>query len=199
MADSSVILTAEPSVPESPAPDFATISLALLPLIAFLLILIWGKKRAKRKKMAVEMSYNLIALELLAFLMLPICEQPFDCAFWAAIPILMFAALLSFIYHSARREAHHHLRVAKAMSEGHIDNSSLLQGEIEQNMPWEPKPESREQRETKEQTKEQTKEHFPSKKEHSPEDHEHIEKTLDGVLKKSSGKKGKKKKKSKKD
>ena len=178
MAD-QMILTAEPTVSEAPGIDLVTISIALLPLLALILLLMWGKKKKGRKKRTVELSYNIIALELLLFLLLPICKQPFDCALWAAIPIIMFAALLSFMYHSLSKEANHHIRIAKAMSEGHVDKVGLLQGEIEEDLAREKK---------NPQKKEKPRDIVYPNPPKSKNDHEQIERTIDEVLKKKSKK-----------
>jgi hypothetical protein len=80
----------------------------------------------------VEASYNLIAIELLLYLLLPICNQPFDCSFWAIIPLAMIGILVVFIYHRRHREAEHRMRVTKAASEGHVEETGLFQEKLEE-------------------------------------------------------------------
>ncbi len=116
----------------APAPDISTILLAVAPFIIFLLVLWWGSRKKARKKITIEMAYNLIALQLLVFLFLPLCELPFECGVWALIPIAMFAGLVAFVYYRMSKEAQHHMRVIKAIQEGHIGYAEVLQGQIEE-------------------------------------------------------------------
>ncbi len=109
-----------------PSLDLGTVLTALAPFAAFALILVWGVRRRKNRKMAMEMAYNMIALELLLFLLLPICEQPFDCGWWASILIFMFGALVAFYYHHLSRDARHVMRLIEAIKAGHIGEVELV-------------------------------------------------------------------------
>ncbi len=97
-----------------------SIIVPLLIFSLFVLIIWWGTKKAERKKRTIEMSYNLIALQLLAFLMLPVCKGSAICLLWSMLPVAMFALLIWFMYHRAKKEAEHKIRVIKGMKRGAV-------------------------------------------------------------------------------
>jgi hypothetical protein len=156
--------------------------LAFIPFILFLITIYWGKQRKDRKKRVLEICYNLIGLQLLFYLLLPICEQPVDCALWSIIPILMFAALMGFAYYRMRQEADHHLRVARALADGHVERTGLMQGKIEEELAAEEKKSKKKALEEKPRKEEKKEE--PSEK----PDHSEIESLIDGVVKKKRAK-----------
>jgi hypothetical protein len=114
--------------------DFFTILLVLIPFIAFLVLLHWGDHKKNRKKTVIELSYNLIALELLFLLLFPICLQPFDCGFWAIIPIAMFGLLGGFVYRRKNKDEAHERRLAKAVADGHLKKTHVIAGKLEEEL-----------------------------------------------------------------
>lgn len=182
---SPVTLPAE-VVQSVPTVDVGMILLALLPFILFLIVVYWGLGHKERKSKVIELSYNLVAVQLLFFLLLPICSQPFDCGIWAVIPILMFGLLASFVYHRSSKEAQHKTRISKALKEGHVDLSGLLQGKLEDEI-----RKSKGKQEVKHLKKKITegaievKKEKPKPKKKEP-DHKRIERVVDSVINKRS-------------
>jgi hypothetical protein len=180
-------------MPTDPFSEIGIAFLAVAPLIALLLALRWAARRKDRKKKLVELSYNLIALDVLIIMLLPIRAGPFDYGFWLLIPIAMFALLMGFLYHRKKREHQHKRRVAKALSDGHVELSELLEGRIEAEI--KKKKGGKEKAEVKKEPEKEPKkepkeilkvEPEPVKK----EEHEHkkIERVVDRVVKKNKKK-----------
>lgn len=187
MVNESFVMLPNNTVSASGPPlDAGTVLLAVAPFIIFLIVLWWGSKKKTRKKVAVEMAYNLIALQLLVFLLLPLCEQPFECGVWALIPIAMFAGLVAFVYYRMSKEAQHHMRVIRAIQGGHIGDVEVMQGQLEEEIAEadkkEPKKKEDEPEEELEETPEKTEELEEKPKVH-PE-HKKIERVIHNVLKK---------------
>lgn len=185
MSIAQIVLPSE-AVSPGPSVDIVTIVIALVPFILMVGLIYWASKKKTRKQMGVEMSYNLIALELLLFVVLPICNEPFNCAYWAIIPILMFAFLVGFIYVRKAKEVRHKRRVAKALSDGHVELSELLQGKLEEEINSKKGGKEKEaikkelvKKEPKELLKATPK---PKKKE---SEHKKIEKMIDKVVEKN--------------
>jgi len=121
--------TVSPGVPGgsyAPAPDVGSIAVALIPVIIFAALLYWGFQKKTRKKTTVEVSYNLIAIEALVVLFLPLCRETVSCAVWAVLPVGMFIGLVAFIYHRKAREKEHKEAIKKAAVEGHIKTTVLV-------------------------------------------------------------------------
>jgi len=201
---SPIVSLREATEPAAQSFDFVTILLVLLPFIAFLLLIRWGLQKKQRMKTVVELSYNLIALELLFFVIFPICAQPIDCGFWAIIPIVMFSALPAFVRHRKKREKQHEHRLNKAVDDGHLTKTGVIAGKLEaeikkakkeeakkNKVKEPPKPEPLPEKEMKEAIKKPLK--APKKKivekPRMPEpkkapDHKKIDKVLDKVVNK---------------
>lgn len=166
--------------------DPFTVLAVMVPLALFLLVIHWALKRKERKKRAIELSYDLIALELLLFLLLPVCGAPTSCVLWMFVPLAMITVLLAFMYHRKSREAQHKRRIGKALSEGHIDKSGLLQGKIEKELKGRPAKEKEgkpEEPEEPEGPEEQKKEKKPEKDEEA--EHKRIERMIERAVKKN--------------
>ncbi len=170
--------------------DVLTITLAVLPFIVFLFVLWWGSGKKGRKKMAVEMAYNLIALQLLLFLLLPICEQPFSCGAWALLPIAMFAGLIAFTYRRMVKEAEHTLRVIDAIKQGHIGDSDGALERSDEKPPKTDKKGKKKGSRKKEKKPKGEKKGQSKTPEEKAEHHEH--KKIDRLIKDVMKKKGKK-------
>jgi hypothetical protein len=179
--------------------------LAFVPLTLFIIVLYWGKQKKDRQIRVSELVYSIIALQLLSYLLLPICEQPFDCSLWAIIPFFMFAAFIYFKAHRMHKEAQHHLRIAKAMAAGHVDASGLMQAAIEEDLAKaeKEKPKIKKSSPTI-QIKEEPKPEEPKPEEPKPEEpkpeiskenleHKEIENLVDSVIKKKKSEKKSKK------
>lgn len=110
----------------APALDVGSIVIAFIPVIIFAAMLYWGFQKKTRKKTTVEVSYNLIAIEALVVLFLPLCRETVSCAVWAALPIGMFIGLVAFIYHRKAKEKEHKDAIKKAAVEGHIKTTVLV-------------------------------------------------------------------------
>lgn len=107
--------------------DFVSITLALAPVIAFILLLYWGLQKKQRKDRVIELSYYLIILELVLIALLPICGQLLPCFGWAFVPIMMFGALMGFVGHRRKKEIEHKAHVSKAAAEGFIKQMPQVQ------------------------------------------------------------------------
>jgi hypothetical protein len=180
--NSSVFLASD-SLPFSsaqPASFDPSALLAFLPFILFLIVIYWGNQKHGRKKKVLEISYNLIALQLLSYLLLPVCSLPLSCFVWALIPIAMFTLVAGYGYRCMYHEAQHHLRVAKAMSEGHVKPSGLLESKIENDLKAKVKT-SPPNDEVPEAPKKPA-----SKPPEKSEEHKDIEKLVESVVKKKS-------------
>jgi hypothetical protein len=129
----------------------------------------------------------MIAVDLLLFLIVPVCEQPINCGIWAMVPIFMFAALVGFAYRRMSKEAQHKMRVVKAMREGHITNMGLYEGKLEDEV------KSAEKREKQKQEKKEQIIEEGLKEKKAPEelDHKKIERIVHKVITKKKGKKSK--------
>lgn len=112
--------------------DLVTPLFVLLPFIIFLLLVYWGMQKKDRKKRVIEASYNLIALQVLALLISPVCHDSFVCMAWAMVPVIMFAVLMYFSYHRKKKESESKKIIAKALADGHIHITGLLEGKLEQ-------------------------------------------------------------------
>ena len=185
MINDSLVMLPSTTVNASGSPlDAGTVLLAVAPFIIFLIVLWWGSKKKTRKKMTVEMAYNLIALQLLVFLFLPLCDQPFECGVWALVPIAMFAGLIAFVYYRMSKEAQHHMRVIRAIQDGHIGDVEAMQGQLEEEI-TEADKKPKKKREPEEKLEEGTeKKEEPEEKPKVHPEHKKIERVIHSVLKK---------------
>ncbi|MEO0250590.1 MAG: hypothetical protein ABIN58_13920, partial [candidate division WOR-3 bacterium] len=129
--DNPAVLPHGAQAPPAAEVDYTAI-MAILPFVLFLALIVWGMRRKSRGRFTVEASYALIAFQLFSLLLLPACHQPQSCFLWAFIPLAMIAILLFFVYQRAAREAQHKERISKALREGHLKQSEVLQGRLEE-------------------------------------------------------------------
>lgn len=113
--------------------EATTVIALLIPLAILIYILHWGSRKAKRKDMALEVSYNLVALEIIMLVLSPLCSHNM-CLFGAAIPVIMLIALMFFVYHRKRRDREYAADIAKAVSEGHVRPDSLIHKKFQEEM-----------------------------------------------------------------
>ncbi len=96
--------------------DPAVFILAVAPFAALVLVMYWGTLRAHRARTALLASYALVAAELVLYMMLPLCQQPFDCGFWAIFPASMLAVIVAFFIFRYHKDLKHKRRVSSAIT-----------------------------------------------------------------------------------
>jgi hypothetical protein len=132
------VVAGQPAAQAYSGVEATTIIALLIPLAILIYILHWGSRKAKRKDKALEVSYNLVALEIIMLVLSPLCSNNM-CIFGAAIPVAMLIALMFFAYHRKRRDREYAADVAKAISEGHVRPDSLIQKKFQEEI-GAPKP-----------------------------------------------------------
>jgi len=132
------VVAGQPAAPAYGGVEATTIIALLVPLAILIYILHWGSRKAKRKDMALEVSYNLIALEIIMLVLSPLCSHNM-CIFGAAVPVAMLVAMMFFAYHRKRRDREHAAGVAKAIAEGHVRPDSLIQKKFQEEIGASPK------------------------------------------------------------
>lgn len=133
MADNSLVdLPGSGSGAPAQGFDLITPLAVIIPFLLFLYVLSWGSKRKERKKRVVELSYNLIALDLLILVILPACTKNLSCGTIVIIPLIMFLLLILFIFNRSKKEAEHELRLLKAIKDGHMRPVDIMRGRLEE-------------------------------------------------------------------
>jgi hypothetical protein len=127
------VVAGQPGAAAYSGVEATTVIALLIPLAILIYILHWGSKKAKRKDTALEVSYNLVALEIIMLVLSPLCSHNM-CLFGAAIPVIMLIALMLFVYHRKCRDREYAADIAKAVSEGHVRPDSIIHKKFQEEM-----------------------------------------------------------------
>gem|GEM_PF-4989436 len=95
--------------------------IVLVPLVILAIIFVWAIQKKSRATIAIKASYIFIALDLVLFLIVPVCSVPFPCYVWTLVPLVMFGMLIFFLLRRFKHDYEHEKRLVHAMVDGHID------------------------------------------------------------------------------